>query len=346
MTEFSPMLSSLDNSKAALMSSLLAHPFAGPEWLRSKHRQSSYSSIYRALPAPALRHERWATPDHDFLDLYFHEPAPGGDWVLLLHGLEDNINTPYIRGFIQALGKAGWNVALMEFRSCSQELNRAPRLYHMGETSDLDFVMRWLAPRVAPARLHLLGCSLGANVTIKWLGEQGAALPANLASAAALSAPFDPTIGAANIHRQLGGLYMKAFLNALLPKALAKESQYPGVLDVEAVKSCKHFWDFDTHVTARLHGFEDADDYWTKVGGHQFLEHIRLPTLLLSAADDPFNPAETLPIDTANASPWLYPLFPQEGGHLGFVYGEQDNPKFWAEEQVIRFYNAVGSSSK
>ncbi|MFM1919884.1 MAG: hypothetical protein RLZZ303_1518 [Candidatus Hydrogenedentota bacterium] len=326
---------------STLAEQLDAHPFRAPDWLRSKHRQSSFNAMHRVLPAVPMRHERWITPDADFLDLYFHERNPGGDWVLLLHGLEDNVDTPYLRGFQHALSGAGLNVAVMEFRSCGTELNRAPRLYHMGETEDIDFVTRRLAARVAPAGLCLAGFSLGGNVVVKWLGEQGDRVPTNLRRAAAVSAPFDPSIGAANIHRQLGGLYMKAFLNSLVPKALAKELQYPGSLDIEQVRSCRHFWDFDTHVTARLHGFLDADDYWRRVGCRQFLPCIRVPTLLISAADDPFNPADTLPLAETAASPWLHGLFPEEGGHLGFVYGEgSDQARFWAEEQVTRFMAA------
>lgn len=313
--------------------------FKAPDWLKSKHRQSSFHSMHRRVDAPVRRHERWITPDEDFLDLYFIEGDKSSPWVLVLHGLEDNVDTPYVAGFQKALAHAGFNVVVLEFRSCGRELNFAPRLYHMGETQDIDFVVSWLAPRVAPAKLHLLGFSLGANVVLKWLGERGDRLPPNLVSAAAVSAPYDPTIGAANIHKQLGGLYMKAFLNALVPKAIAKEAQYPGTLDVEAVRACRHFWDFDTHVTSPLHGFRDADDYWAQVAGHRWLEHIRLPTLLLSAADDPFNPAETLPVAQAAASPWLHPLFTEEGGHLGFVYGESpEKPRFWAEEKVVEFF--------
>jgi predicted alpha/beta-fold hydrolase len=297
--------------------------------------------MHRVVQALSRRHERWITPDADFLDLYFMEGDPKQPWVLVLHGLEDNVDTPYVAGFQHALSGAGFNVVVMEFRSCGQELNLAPRLYHMGETEDLGFVAERLAARVAPAPLHLLGFSLGANVVIKWLGEREESLPGNLVSAAAISAPFDPTIGAANIHRQLGGLYMKAFLNSLVPKAVAKEQQYPGCLDLEAVRSSRHFWDFDTHVTARLHGFADADDYWRKVAGKNFLPGIRLPTLLISAADDPFNPAETLPIAEVAQSKWLYGLFPQEGGHLGFVYGDSpQSPRFWAEERVVEFFRS------
>jgi len=325
--------------KARIMAALEEHPFEAPAWLRTKHRQSSWNAMHRRVQPITERHERWATPDRDFLDLYYSAGGTGMPWVLLLHGLEDHANTPYVLGMRHAITAAGWNCVVMEFRSCGTELNRARRLYHMGETSDLAFVMRWLRPRLGPAPLFLLGFSLGANVAAKWLGEQGAAAADAVQGAALVSAPFDPTIGAANIHKQLGGLYMKAFLGSLVPKALAKEMQFPGTLDVAAVSAAKHFWDFDTHVTARLHGFQDADDYWRKVGCHQFIGGIRVPSLLLSAADDPFNPPESLPVETAQASPWLYPVFPETGGHLGFIQGASpDAPRYWAEEQILRFF--------
>ena len=183
--------------KAAVMAQLNAHPFAAPDWLKSKHRQSSFASMHRKTAPMPLQRERWTTPDDDFLDLYFHETAPGAPLVLLLHGLEDNAETAYVRGFMQAIAAYGWNPVLLEFRSCGGELNHAPRLYHMGETTDLDFVIRRLAARYPHTPIHLLGFSLGANVVLKWLGEQRVNLPENLRSAATLSAPFDPTIGAA-----------------------------------------------------------------------------------------------------------------------------------------------------
>jgi len=324
--------------KAHIMEQLEAHPFAPPDWLRTKHRQSSWNAMHRTAPEVAGTHERWITPDRDFLDLYFSGPGGEAPWVLLLHGLEDHVDTPYVRGMRAALEAAGWNCAVMEFRSCGTELNRAPRLYHMGETSDIDFVLRRIAARAAGG-VCLLGYSLGGNVAAKWLGEHARDSARLVRAAAVVSAPFDPTRGAANIHKQLGGLYMKGFLASLVPKAVAKEKQYPGILDLAAVANCRHFRDFDTHVTARLHGFDDADDYWRKVGCHQFLEAIRVPTLLLSAADDPFNPPETLPVEAAVRSPWLHPLFPEHGGHLGFVYGEsKEAPRYWAEEQILRFF--------
>ena len=331
-----------EERKHQIMPLLEGHPFAAPDWLRTKHRQSSWNAMRRKCAPIEGTHERWRTPDDDFIDLYFRREAPRAPWVVLLHGLEDSVDAAYIAGMRHAIAAAGWNSVVMEFRSCGRELNHAPRLYHMGETEDLDFILRRLTPRLGGAPLFLLGYSLGGNVVAKWLGEHADDSRAMIAGAAVVSAPFDPTRGAANIHKQLGGMYMKGFLASLVPKAIAKEKQHPGSLDIAAVEACEHFWDFDTHVTARLHGFEDADDYWRKVGCHQFLDAIRVPTLLLSAADDPFNPPETLPAETAAASPWLYPLFPEAGGHLGFVCGDApESARYWAEEQILRFFQAV-----
>lgn len=325
--------------KTAALHRLNAHPFRAAWWLRGPHQQSFWGPLVRARKAVPFRLERWDTPDGDFLRMHFHETAPGRPWALQLHGLEGSARSFYVGGLTRALTGLGWNVAVMEFRACGGEMNRARRVYHMGETSDLDFVVRRLLARDPAMALYLTGVSLGGNVLAKWLGEQGAGVPAQVKAAAVISAPFDPAISAPQFHEILYGFYSWNFLRTLVPKAIEKERQYPGAIDIEAVKACKDFYAYDTLVTAALHGFEDAVDYWTRVGCHQFLPQVRVPLLLLSSADDPFNPAETLPHGQVAASPWLVPQFTAHGGHVGFVGGSSPRrAHYWAEEQVARFF--------
>jgi len=141
--------------------------------------------------------------------------------------------------------------------------------------------------------------------------------------------------------------YSKRFLRTLVPKALEKERQFPGSMDVDRVRRSRTFEEFDTHATAALHGFRDAHDYWARSSSGPVLGRIRRPTLLLSAADDPFNPAWTLPRAVADASPYLHPLFPDTGGHVGFVYGPWPwRARRWGEEQVVRFFESYESFAR
>lgn len=327
--------------KTAVLNLLNRNPFVAPWWLANGHAQSFWGPIMRRHLEVDYRAERWDTPDDDFIYVKFQDGNPDAPLVVLLHGLEGSANSPYMKGFNLAFKQLGWNVATLEFRFCSGEINRAMRIYHMGETTDCDFVVRKLAERYPDKPIFLCGFSLGGNVLAKWLGEEGNRVPRNVRAAAVISPPFDPGVSAPTFHEILGGFYADNFLKTLKPKALAKAAQYPGVLDVKALEACHDFYTYDTIVTAAFHGFEDAEDYWRKVGCHQFLDGIRVPTMLLTSADDPFNPAETIPRAIADDSPWLHPQWTERGGHVGFVMGGSPlRVRYWTEEQTVTFFRA------
>lgn len=325
--------------KTRALTELDAHPFRPAWWLRGPHRQSFWGPLVRAKDRPHYRLDRWETPDGDFLRLHFLETDPARPWLLQLHGLEGSVRSFYVSGITRAIAALGWNVVVMEYRGCGGEMNRQRRFYHMGETGDLDFVVRTLIAQRPEIVLYLCGVSLGGNVVGKWLGEQGEAVPRQIRAGCVISAPFNPAISAPQFHKILFGFYAWNFLRTLVPKAVAKAEQFPGIYDVEAVRRSRDFYEYDTRVTAALHGFDDATDYWNRVGSHQYLPQVRVPLLLLSAVDDPFNPPETLPRAQVGASPWLIPQFPAHGGHVGFV-GQQGllTPRYWADEQLARFF--------
>jgi predicted alpha/beta-fold hydrolase len=176
-------------------------------------------------------------------------------------------------------------------------------------------------------------------VTAKWLGESPDSVPGNVRAAAVVSVPYDLAGSAGYFENSLGGVYSRRFMRSLIPKALEKARQYPGVLDEERIRRARNFADFDTWATAVLHGFRDAGDYWARCSSGRFLSDIRTPTLLLSSEDDPFNPPWTLPRAVAEESPYLHPLFTEQGGHVGFVYGASPlRTRHWAEEQIVRFF--------
>jgi len=291
---------------------------------------------------PAMRVERWETPDDDFLDLHFLEGRDDMPTALLLHGLEGSIDSTYFLGLILELGRQGWNVVAMEFRSCSGEINRAKRMYHSGETSDVAWVVERLIERQPDVELYLAGFSLGGNVTAKWFGERGADLPSNVKAGAVVSAPYDLVASSLHMDNSISRLYVLHFLRKLMPKVVEKERQYPGLLDIERLEKARTFKEFDDHATAPLHGFKDAHDYYTSVACGNFLEGIRRPILLLSSTDDPFNPGDTLPRARAVEHPYLHPQFTERGGHVGFIRrsGVGRGMGCWSEEQIVRFFEA------
>lgn len=324
--------------KARVMAELNRHPFVPPLWLANAHFQTSWSVFYRKRPDIEPRHERWDTPDHDFLNVYFVDGEPDKPVALLLHGLEGSVKSNYILGLMDAFKARGWGVVVFEHRTCGGTMNRAKRTYHSGEASDLHFVVHRLIAARPDIRLYIAGFSLGGNVTGRWLGMLGESIPPQVKAAALICPPFDLTISGPHLDSVLWGAYTRWFFRTLIPKALEKAKQYPGVMDVEKLQNAKTFQEYDTYATAALHGYRDAQDYWSCVSCGQYLHGVRRPTLLLASADDPFNPPSTLPRRVADESPFLHPQFSEKGGHVGFVYGTWQNSRHWAEEQTIRFF--------
>ena len=311
------------------------HP---PWWYRGRHLQTLWGPLFRRFGALPLRRERVHTADGDFLDVDWLARAPAGaPLVLVLHGLEGSSRSHYVAGLLREAAALGLRALVLNFRSCSGELNRAPRLYHSGETSDLDAIIQWILEREPTLSLGLVGVSLGGNVALKWLGERGAGAPPQLVGAVAISTPFDLAACAGVLDRGLPrALYTRQFLRTLKAKVRAKARLYDGRVDTDAALRARTFREYDRLVTAPLHGFVDEHDYWTRSSSGAYLPAIRRPCLVISALNDPFMPPSGLPREAVGRSPWLEALFPPEGGHAGFLEGPLGR-RSWAERQALAF---------
>jgi predicted alpha/beta-fold hydrolase len=214
------------------------------------------------------------------------------------------------------------------------------RFYHSGETGDVELVIRRLVAEHPGAPLTLTGVSLGGNVLLKWLGEQGSDVPGELRAAAAVSVPYDLARGSRHIEQGFARVYSRHFLRSLKRKAVAKRERYPDLFDAAALARSRTLWDFDDHVTAPVHGFTSAEDYYARSSAIHFLGGIRVPTLLVSAADDPFLPRAVLDEvrGVAASNPALTVQFVPRGGHVGFVAGRVPwRPEYWAEQRAMAF---------
>lgn len=304
-----------------------------PAWYRGRHLQTVWGAVLRRPRIPPLHRESWETPDGDLLEL---DRLPGGGpLVLVLHGLEGSSRSHYARGLLAGAAARGWSAVVMHFRSCGGRINRLPRLYHSGDTADLDWVLGRLEAEQPGRRLGLIGISLGGNVALKWLGEQGAAAP--VAAAVAISTPFDLAACAAVLDRGLPRrLYTARFLRTMKRKLRLKAAGLDGRVDLARALAARTFAEYDRHVTAPLHGFADEADYWRRCSSAGYLSGIRRPCLLVNALNDPFVPAASLPRAAVAASPWLQAAFVPEGGHAGFLEGPLGR-RSWAERRALDF---------
>jgi predicted alpha/beta-fold hydrolase len=321
-------------------------------WLPGPHLQTAWGRVVRSRRQVAFVREVLETPDGDELVL---DHVEGTDEerprLLVLHGLEGSSYSVYVQGFLAAALRRGWRGTAINFRSCARDParlshmlpNRRPRLYHSGETTDLDFVIRTIAAREPQTPLFAVGASLGGNVLLKWLGENPGQRV--VAAAAAVSTPYDLAAGSRHLETVLGHLYVGGFLKTLRVKAAGVARHFPEAaarIDLRRVARSRTFRDFDDAATGPLHGFTGADDYYTRSSSLNFLDRIRTPTLCLSAEDDPFLPAGVLDLARARAaaSGAVILQTTRRGGHIGFV--ASGKYRYWAEEISLGWLERFG----
>ena len=310
--------------------------YVPPWWCRNRHVQTAWA-VVRRQRLDGVTRERLDTPDGDFVDIDWLPGAAGAPLLLVLHGLEGAATSHYIGGLFRLAAARGWRAAVLWFRSCSGELNRLPRFYHSGDTGDLEHIIRVLTAREPTIRIGAVGISIGGNVLLKWLGEQREAASKTLAAAAAISVPFDLGACARVMDQGLQKvLYTASFMRSFRHKLRAKARAYPAFVDMRAALRARTFAVYDRVVTAPLHGFADEMDYWQRASSGPYLRHIRRPTLLLNALDDPFIPAASLP-DPRTLPPEVRAEFVPHGGHVGFVEGRPWRATSWAERRAVEF---------
>ena len=314
---------------------VICSQFNPPLFLRNAHLQTLLPVVFRRNERLPYHRERLELTDGDFLDLDWLQ-ASGSDLAVLSHGLEGSSRDATVCGMARALQRSGWNVLAWNYRGCSGELNRLPCLYHSGATADLALVVEHAACRFS--RIALIGFSLGGNLVLKYLGE--ARPHTAIACAAAISAPVDLAASARALdQRRTNRLYLRRLIATLVRKVKAKAKHFPEQIDASQTKGIRGFEDFDGKFTAPIHGFRDASDYWTRCSSRQFLPAITVPTLILSAQDDPFLTPDCLPFEEAEASAHVFLEAPDTGGHLGFCHsllGKQS----WAEGRIVEFLSA------
>lgn len=300
-----------------------------PCWLPGGHAQTIWSALYaRRAPgpgpwrAPQWRRERWQSPDADFVDVDFSLPEGerAAPLLVLWHGLEGSSSSHYAQALACVTAQHGWSLAVVHFRGCSGRPNRTARAYHAADTAEVDWVMRGMRQR-AMGPLLAVGVSLGGNVLVHWAARQGAALKDWVQAVAAISAPLDMCAAGAALgeywNRQL---YGRMFLRSLVPKALAKWQQFPGLFDKQALLAVQDLQAFDNVFTAPVHGFVDAQDYWSQASAKPWLGGMGIACLLLNARNDPLVPAASLP-GRHEVSDTVTLWQPPTGGHVGFAQG-------------------------
>tara|TARA_R110001592_G_scaffold138511_4_gene357674 strand:+ start:63485 stop:64450 length:966 start_codon:yes stop_codon:yes gene_type:complete len=307
-----------------------------PFILRNGHIQSIYPSLFRKTRSIEFERERITTPDNDFLDL---------DWlkqgnkriVILSHGLEGNSRRPYIVGMADYASEHNWDALAWNYRGCSGTPNKHAHSYHSGKTEDFALIIEH-ALKHQYEEIALIGFSIGGNKTLLHLGRNHEHISERVIAAAALSVPCDLKSSSAHLAQLSHKVYMKNFLNSFKQKLKEKEQLFPEIINTNDFQKLKNFKDFDGRYTAPLNGFKSAEEYWETSSSLFYLDKIKVPSLILSALDDPFLPDECYPIEQASKNNYITLEMPKYGGHVGFM-PEKPSSTYYSERRVIEFIN-------
>lgn len=308
--------------------------YVPPLFFKNGHIQSIFPALFRKVNLSYSR-ERISTPDNDFLDLDWCDK--GHDRLAVIsHGLEGCSHRAYVKGMAKALTQSGWDALAWNFRSCSQESNLKLRSYHNGVTDDLSCVIDHAKKKGRYQQIVLVGFSLGGNLSLLYLGKLSP--DPMIKKAVIFSAPCDLKSSAAVLKRKENSIYMKRFLVMLHKKIKAKKQMFPELIDDDGYEKIKDFKGFDDRYTAPIHGFKDAHDYWEKCSSKPYIPNINVPTLIVSALDDPFLSRRCFPFKEAATNPNVTLHTPKSGGHVGFITFNRQN-RYWSEQAAIDFLN-------
>lgn len=308
--------------------------YPGPPWYQYNGHLQTIVPAFRKVNEITYERERLELPDGDFLDLDWIDKG-SRDLVVLSHGLEGSSDRNYVKGMARFFQDQQWDVLAWNCRSCSGDLNRNFRLYYHGDTEDIGRVIDHVLAQKNYKRLVLIGFSMGGNITLKYVGTQGKALPEVISHAIAFSTPCDLKACTEVVEKKKNRFYHNYFLNNLKKKIRLKAEQFPDQLDTSQLDEIKAWFDFDTQFSAPLNGLPDASTFYYEASAKNFMGGTTIPTLIVNAKNDPVLDERSAPAGIAQKHPNLFLESPASGGHVGFALKNRNY--YWSELRAWEF---------
>ncbi len=314
------------------------------------HKQTLYAWAkprrFPHLPEPEERLFQVASDARVKAHCHWHERADRHPTLVLLHGLEGSSTAHYMRGIADKAWAAGWNVVRLNQRNCGGTEHLSRGLYHSGLTHDPLFVLRELIERDGLPAIGIAGYSLGGNLTLKLAGELGDAAPPELKAVCAVSPTLDLAVCVDALERRSNLAYEFNFVRNLKARMRRKAAAHPGLFPLEPLRRVWTVRQFDEAYTAPHHGFHDAADYYHRASALRVIDSIRVPALILTAANDPFVPSQPFRDPAITGNRHITVVITDEGGHCAFLErAEDDYDGYWAEREIVRFATAHETSS-
>ncbi|RNC83377.1 MAG: alpha/beta fold hydrolase [Balneola sp.] len=300
--------------------------FTSSWWALNGHIHTIAFSFSKVREVAVTR-EEIPTPDDDFLEIDLIDLNNQRPVVALFHGLEGSSKRVYIRNLMHDLRDIGISSVALNFRGCGSRLNLKKRFYHSGETSDYATFFEWINSRFINNPVFAVGFSLGGNALIKYLAEN--AKSTIVSKAVAVSPPYELKAGSLNLDHGFNRIYSYRFIRTLKEKLTLKRITYPDLPEF----SGSSLYQFDDQVTAPVHGFRDAEDYYESCSSARFLNQVSTPILLIHSHEDPLCPLDYAPFDIIEKNRYISSTFTRKGGHVGFI----GKPENWMNKTIINW---------
>jgi hypothetical protein len=311
---------------------IIESTYKPPFLLRSATLQTVIPTFFRKIKDFAYQRERIELDDGDFMDIDWSK-VNSNKLVMVIHGLEASSHRDHVQGMIKVFNKIGWDGVGYNYRGCSGEPNRLVKSYHTGSSDDLRTVINYIIKKYPYQEIALIGFSIGGNILLKYLGEEGSKINKLITKASCISVPCDLE---ACSDKVTNSAYRSYFIAKYAKKLKAKSAKMPGKIDLESFKKVKTLADYDDIYISPMFGFKNSKDYYEKTVCKPFLQYITIPTLVIIAKDDPFMKESCYPVEEAKANHNLYLEMPEQGGHVGFILCNKEN-EYWHERRVRDF---------
>lgn len=298
--------------------------YRAPWWMRQGDIATIVPNVFSRESKPGYHRERIDTPDEDFIDLDWLQKDDNVKLLIISHGLEGNSTRPYVIRMANYFHERGWDILAWNCRSCSGELNKQPRFYHHGATDDVETVVERAMEPGKYTTVAMSGFSMGGNLTLKYLGEQGKNINPIIKGAVVFSTPVDLPSSVGEFAKRRNHYYKMRFLNKLEVKVKAKALALPDTFPKVDFTKIKGFPDFDNMITAPIHGFRNAEEFYIQVSSKPYLKYITIPTLIVNALDDPFLGEGCYPVREVEDLEHVLLETPENGGHVGFSLAGQN----------------------
>jgi predicted alpha/beta-fold hydrolase len=261
--------------------------------------------------------------------------------LIVLHGLEGSSESNYMMGTAEKAWIAGFNAVRLNQRNCGGTENLTPTLYHSGLSGDIRGVICELIERDRLPEIFAAGFSMGGNLVLKMAGESRESAPPELRAIVAVAPALDLALCADALSEPQNFIYENHFVRGLKRRMRLKARLFRGKFPLDGLNAVRTVREFDEVMTARFCGFKGANDYYARSSARRVIAEIRLPTLILTAQDDPFVPFAPFQDPAIQANKNITFATPKHGGHCAFISQEGGKERFWAEARIIEFCRSV-----